>query len=31
MEQSQVNWIAGYTWGIADDVLLKVIMLKAYR
>ena len=31
MEQSQLNWIAGYIWGIADDVLRDLYVRGKYR
>ena len=31
MEQSQLNWIAGYIWGIADDVLRDLYKRGEYR
>ena len=31
MEQSQLNWIAGYIWGIADDVLRDLYVRGQYR
>ena len=31
MESSQLNWIAGYIWGIADDVLRDLYVRGKYR
>ncbi len=31
MEQSQLNWIANFIWGIADDVLRDVYVRGKYR
>lgn len=31
MEQSQLNWITGYIWGIADDVLRDLYVRGKYR
>ena len=31
MEPSQLNWIAGYIWGIADDVLRDLYVRGKYR
>jgi len=31
MKQSQLNWIAGYIWGIADDVLRDLYVRGKYR
>ncbi len=31
MEQSQLNWIAGYIWGIANDVLRDLYVRGKYR
>jgi type I restriction enzyme M protein len=31
MEQSRLNWIAGYIWGIADDVLRDLYVRGKYR
>src|SRR5438876_1936186 len=31
MEQSQLNWIANFTWGIADDVLRDLYVRGKYR
>jgi len=31
MEQSQLNWITGYSWGIADDVLRDLYVRGKYR
>lgn len=31
MKQSQFNWIAGYIWGIADDVLRDLYVRAKYR
>ncbi len=31
MEQSQLNWVAGYIWGIADDVLRDLYVRGKYR
>jgi type I restriction enzyme M protein len=31
MEQSQLNWITGYIWGIADDVLRDIYVRGKYR
>jgi type I restriction enzyme M protein len=31
MEQSQLNWIAGYIWGIAGDVLRDLYVRGRYR
>ena len=31
MEQPQVNWIANYIWGIADDVLRDLYVRGKYR
>ena len=31
MDQSQLNWIAGYIWGIADDVLRDLYVRGKYR
>jgi len=31
MEQSQLNWIVGYIWGIADDVLRDLYVRGKYR
>ena len=31
MDQSQTNWIAGYIWGIADDVLRDLYVRGKYR
>ena len=31
MEQSNLNWIAGYIWGIADDVLRDLYVRGKYH
>ena len=31
MKQSQLNWITGYIWGIADDVLRDLYVRGKYR
>ena len=31
MEQSQLNWVTGYIWGIADDVLRDLYVRGKYR
>ena len=31
MEPSQLNWITGYIWGIADDVLRDLYVRGKYR
>ena len=31
MDQSQLNWITGYIWGIADDVLRDLYVRGKYR
>ena len=31
MEQSKLNWITGYIWGIADDVLRDLYVRGKYR
>ena len=31
MEQAQLNWITGYIWGIADDVLRDLYVRGKYR
>ena len=31
MEQSRLNWIVGYIWGIADDVLRDLYVRGKYR
>jgi type I restriction enzyme M protein len=31
MEQSQLNWIANFIWGIADDVLRDLYVRGKYR
>jgi type I restriction enzyme M protein len=31
MEQAQLNWIANFIWGIADDVLRDVYVRGKYR
>ena len=31
MEQNQLNWIANYIWGIADDVLRDLYVRGKYR
>ncbi len=31
MQQSQLNWIAGYIWGLADDVLRDLYVRGKYR
>ena len=31
MESSQLNWITGYIWGIADDVLRDLYVRGKYR
>lgn len=31
MDPSQLNWIAGYIWGIADDVLRDLFVRGKYR
>ena len=31
MEQNQLNWIANFIWGIADDVLRDVYVRGKYR
>ena len=31
MTQSQLNWITGYIWGIADDVLRDLYVRGKYR
>ena len=31
MEQSQLNWITGYIWGIADDILRDLYVRGKYR
>lgn len=31
MEQSQLNWITGYIWVIADDVLRDLYVRGKYR
>jgi len=31
MEQSHLNWITGYIWGIADDVLRDLYVGGKYR
>ena len=31
MDQSQLSWITGYIWGIADDVLRDLYVRGKYR
>ena len=31
MDQSQLNWVAGYIWGVADDVLRDLYVRGKYR
>lgn len=31
MDSSQLNWITGYIWGIADDVLWDLFVPGKYR
>ena len=31
MKQSQLNWVTGYIWGIADDVLRDLYVRGKYR